>query len=176
MAKKIAKSVIKRKQESALITLMGPQKLKASTRAPFPAHLRKPPLSHLEQNELADAMMKWLQEDDNRIELEDFPLSLRYSPKHFFACRKENIYFEQALSFCHSLIGSRILKLWRSYKVDKAFVDKILPLYHQEYKEYISQKLELSQKAYGHAMASFAVQMPPIPSSDDVPVLPKADT
>jgi hypothetical protein len=107
--------------------------------------INKPPQEEQAQNELANEMLDWVDQDESYT-LEDFPISKSMAPSRFYRCAMQNEYFAEALDLARYTISSRLQKDLRSKRLDKDYVLRLLPLYNQEYKSLILDKIDKTKE------------------------------
>lgn len=104
-----------------------------------PECINRPPRDVKEINKLADRLVQWAQTDD-ALTLDDFALKEKISPYRFKRMAPEHSYFQQALEYARASVGSRLFKLGLFKKADSSLVSKTLPLYNEEYRQFILEK------------------------------------
>jgi hypothetical protein len=125
-----------------------------------------PPVDNTEQNILAELMVSYVK-DNPTFQLEDFPISLNMAPSKFYKLAEVNEYFAHALNLARNIIASRIQLQWRERKIDREYAIRMLPLYHDQYYDFMMMKLK--KDAEGKEAARLTVQVNEIPSSPLVP-------
>lgn len=107
----------------------------------YPMKLNRMPRIIEEQNIMADELIQWALLPDS-ILMEEFPLSKNISPYRFFklADSKTNEYFTDAYEFANSWCGVKMQK--GQHQLDLNLLNKIFPLYHKRYNEYLLSKDE----------------------------------
>jgi hypothetical protein len=117
-----------------------------------------PPHSEFDINQLANEMLLWSFENKDALAIEDFPLSRMIAPSVFYKQADKSEYFAQALEIARCRIGSRLQKLARDGMIDPRFVLKILPLYHEDYKNLLMAKIKNFQKSIAPAPVKVVIE------------------
>lgn len=128
-------------------------------------YINKPPTDLEAQNALANEMIQWVARQDS-FALEEFPISKRMAPSRFYQCAEDNEYFADALDFARYSISSRLQKGLRTKELEKDYVLRMLPLYNQEYKALIIDKVRQLQE---QRQQKIFVIVDEIPKTDQVP-------
>jgi hypothetical protein len=133
----------------------------------YPFKLNRMPKSADEQNKMADELVEWAFQPES-ILMEEFPISKMISPYRFFhlADEKSNQYFTDAYEFANSMCAIKMQK--GKHTLDINLMNKIFPLYHKRYAEYLVAR-ELRAVESGKSSSTIVVQMEPS-KSDIVPL------
>lgn len=115
------------------------------------------PQSSEELHALANKLIKWAQNEDS-INIEDFPLSLLISPEIFVEFANKSEYFAKAYDISLRIIGSRRKRLALKGSMNSQIVLATLPLYEPEYKKWL-MSLRLKQENVGETKF-IIVEMP----------------
>lgn len=116
------------------------------------------PVEVSEQNDIANLMWKWIEENPCEINLDEFCLSQRYRPYKVYKLRHSNEYFADVLHMCLSKIMGRMGKeVWNKGGDSKMYTD-MMRMWHENYKEAmrdeIAHRIEASAVAASKATAS----------------------
>lgn len=147
------------------------KKSRAHKRKPY---LNTPPTALEAQNVMADEMIRWVKSNDVFL-LDSFPIALSIAPCRFYALANNNEYFADALNYSRHLIAERMIKMWVKKELDKELVTRLLPIYHQEFREYMMLKIRTSEMAKEDAKQKIQVTYEAIPNSPLVKELKKVD-
>lgn len=118
-----------------------------------------------EQNNLADEMSEWVSKQQV-WNLDQFPISKKMAPSRFYNLKDNNEYFANALEYARRVISDRLIMGWKTKEVEKDFCLRFLPLYNQEYRDYVNEKIYNDAK--GKAAGNFIVQQLPVEETDEV--------
>jgi len=127
-----------------------------------------------EQNKLADALLEWAKLETS-FPIEEFAISIGINPYRFKKAREKNIYFKDVYESAEILCSRRLMKMGLTRKYDSNLTKEILPLYHEEYREYrsemVTRAIEARLKAaeVEKAKGDIHIHMEPFPSSELVP-------
>jgi hypothetical protein len=136
-------------------------------------YINLPPKDPLEQNKLGNEMCDWIIENYNCVTLEDFPIGKRYAPSRFYKMAEQNEYFDNCLNFARRLVGSRLVNGWKNDLFEKDFCLRLLPLYNEEYRDYINEKT--LHDAKGKGLATFIINSARAEDCPEVPERKKDD-
>lgn len=117
---------------------------------------------------IADEWLKW-SEDPNAMVLQEYPLSKRWNPYHFYHLSDKSEYFANVQTMVKERIALRIEEQSRSgrsdQKIDSGWVKEFLPAYSEAYKK---RRTELvSAKIDGYKSQPIQVIIPPILLPED---------
>lgn len=108
-----------------------------SARASEPLRNNKVPKATDEQNELAHEMHDYYFDPKHRaIDISTFPINHRFAPSKFFRIAETNEHFADILEQCRKKIALNLINLIRDDPEHKSLYNKLLPLYHEEFREY----------------------------------------
>lgn len=133
----------------------------------------KPPKDEARQNDLIRECVNWALENEEAMEIDDFPISKLMSPYRFKKLAETNEYFAQGLDLAKSIIASRLKKDVRSKKIDKEYLFKLLPLYSKDYSDHIYDRRDKKKEEENASRTIQYVAVPLIPDSPLVPPLKK---
>lgn len=108
-------------------------------------YVNKPPTDEQKQNKLANELLDWVNNEDS-FAIEDFPISKSIAPSRFYQCANDNEYFAEALELARYTIGSKLQKGMREKILPKDYVLRLLPLYNEEYKSLILDKINKNKE------------------------------
>ncbi len=145
-----------------------PNKRELSIPVRYYEKLHRPPRDKLLQDKLADRLVLWAKTDE-ALTIDGFALKELISPYRFKRMAPENEYFQQALEYARAAVGDRLFKLGLFKKADSSLVAKTLPIYNEEYREFVLQKQDKQQQGI------INVIMERFPSSSEVPEIPEED-
>lgn len=132
---------------------------------------RSTPKKLNDQYKLADEMVEWINNNEDVLDLDRFPLSKHFSPYRFYKIARHNKYFEEALEVARYIISSRIKEGWSSRKMDPKYCQAMLPEFNIAYREWriakIAMVIEAQRKS--KAPSNITVIVDRIPTTPQVP-------
>lgn len=126
--------------------------------------LKNAPTNENEQNNLADELMEWVQNEEIYT-IESFHTYKKIKPKQFYNIQIANDYFSEALLHSKYVISNRLQNSWRQHKVDREYALRLLPLYHPEYRSYSLEKSVAHAQGTAKGNAIFTIIQDSIPDS-----------
>lgn len=131
----------KGKSTSSINKIMKKSEHLSKERACVTNRINEVPYLVKEQNKLADEMhVFYFDERFNRIDINTFAIEYRFTPSKLFRIAETNPYFADILEHCRIKIAMTLINLIREDSENKALYNKLLPLYHKEFREYEIEK------------------------------------
>ncbi len=96
----------------------------------------KEPETEEEFQALGNTLVLWA-EKESSLNIDEFPLSHRILPEKLKEFAKKSDYFDRALQFALSVIGTRRERLAMEGKINQRIVLATMPLYDSTYKNWI---------------------------------------
>lgn len=128
------------------------------------AYIRLCPKDPSEQNKLGEEMVHHVLNNEIYA-LEEFPISLNMAPSWFYRMSENNEHFANCLNLARYIIATRLQNEWRTRKIDKEFALRMLPIYHDEYKEFTLSKI--MKDSQGKEMARLTVVIPNLEATQE---------
>lgn len=121
------------------------------------AYIRITPKDPVEQNKLGEEMVHWVFNTPTYV-LEEFPISLHMAPSYFYRMAETNDYFANCLNLARMVIAARLQNEWRAKNIEREYALRLLPLYHEEFKEFTLSKI--MRDSQGKELARLTVVIP----------------
>lgn len=121
------------------------------------AYIRITPKNAAEQNRLGEEMVHWVF-NTHTYALEEFPISLHMAPSYFYRMAETNDYFAHCLNLARMVIAARLQNEWRTKNIEREYALRLLPLYHEEFKEFTLAKI--MRDSQGKELARLTVVIP----------------
>jgi hypothetical protein len=90
------------------------------------------------------------------------------APSNFYRMQEGNMYFEHALILARDIIAERLQAGWLDGSLDDKYVQRILPLYDEEYNAFVLSKIKTYEEER-NAKSQITILMDSSPNDPSVP-------